>query len=78
VSLRVVTGLVAPMLLKVAHDEAVDLVVMSTHGRSGLARVTLGSVATSVLERIQQPLVLICPRAQRALEAENDTVAHVR
>ena len=35
------------------------LVVMSTHGRSGLAHLFLGSVAEAVLKKIRVPLLLI-------------------
>ena len=33
---------------KVELGERVDLIVMATHGRTGLERLTLGSVATTV------------------------------
>jgi nucleotide-binding universal stress UspA family protein len=36
-----------------------ELVVMSTHGRSGLAHLFLGSIAEAVLKKIQVPLLLI-------------------
>jgi nucleotide-binding universal stress UspA family protein len=45
-----------------ARDFDVDLVVMATHGRGGLSRMLLGSVATSVLHQINVPLLLV--RAQ--------------
>ena len=37
-----------------------DLIVMSTHGHSGLAAAILGSVAYSVLRRVHTP-TLACP-----------------
>lgn len=40
-----------------------DLVVMSTHGRSGLGRWTLGSVAERVLRYSEIPLLLVNARA---------------
>lgn len=36
-----------------------DLVVKSTHGRSGLAHLFLGSIAEAVLKKIKVPLLLI-------------------
>lgn len=59
---RVVRGMVTDTVIEVANAEAVDLIAMASHGRSGLARVIFGSVATGVLHRAQQPLLLI--RAQ--------------
>jgi nucleotide-binding universal stress UspA family protein len=41
--------------------EEVDLVVMTTHGRSGVSRWTLGSVADKVLRTTSTPLILIHP-----------------
>jgi nucleotide-binding universal stress UspA family protein len=43
-------------------DNAVDLVAMSTHGRSGLSRVVLGSVAEHVVRHATVPVLLL--RAQ--------------
>jgi nucleotide-binding universal stress UspA family protein len=42
-----------------ANESAVDLVVIASHGRSGLGRVFFGSVAAGVLNRIEQPLMII-------------------
>jgi nucleotide-binding universal stress UspA family protein len=52
----------------VAHDKAADLIVMATHGRGGVARVVLGSVATAVLQRAGVPVLLAGP-ARTLLEA---------
>ncbi|KXK22649.1 MAG: UspA domain-containing protein [Chloroflexi bacterium OLB15] len=39
----------------------IDLVVMSTHGRTGLARMIFGSVARAVMECAQVPTLLVHP-----------------
>jgi nucleotide-binding universal stress UspA family protein len=36
-----------------------DIVVMGTHGRAGVGRVVLGSVAESLLRRSQRPVLLV-------------------
>jgi nucleotide-binding universal stress UspA family protein len=41
------------------HD--VDLVLIASHGRSGLERVFFGSIASGVLNRIERPLMVIRP-----------------
>jgi nucleotide-binding universal stress UspA family protein len=60
---RVEYGQPVPTIIRVADEEHVDLIAMATHGRTGLARLVLGSVATGVLQQASLPLVLIRPRA---------------
>ncbi len=45
-----------------AHRRDVDLIVMSTHGRSGLGRLVFGSVADAVLRESGTPILLIHSR----------------
>ena len=52
-----VTGDPATEIVRVAKDEGVDLIVMSTHGRSGLTRVLMGSVAELVVRRASCPVL---------------------
>jgi nucleotide-binding universal stress UspA family protein len=49
----------AEAIVEAARVRKVDMIVMSTHGRSGLRRVVLGSVAESVLRRTQTPILLV-------------------
>lgn len=42
-----------------AHTKGVNLVAMTTHGRGGLGRLILGSVADDVLRRVACPLLLV-------------------
>jgi nucleotide-binding universal stress UspA family protein len=58
-SRRIAAGDPAAKIAAVARDENVDLIVMSTHGSGGLARLTMGSVATSVLHRAATPMLLV-------------------
>jgi len=50
------TGIIAS-----AAERVTDLVIMATHGRTGLRRVTVGSVAGDVLRRASAPLLLVRP-----------------
>jgi len=45
--------------------EEADLIVMTTHGRSGVSRWTMGSVADKVLRTTNTPLILIHPDLRR-------------
>jgi nucleotide-binding universal stress UspA family protein len=58
-SVRIESGEPSDAILQVAADSGADLIVMGTHGRSGLARALLGSVAESVLRRAACPVLTI-------------------
>jgi nucleotide-binding universal stress UspA family protein len=47
------------LIVNWARDKAVDLIVMSTHGRSGLPRMLLGSVTEKVLRSASCPVLAI-------------------
>jgi nucleotide-binding universal stress UspA family protein len=57
--IRVECGPVVRVIIDCAESEGADLVAMSSHGRTGLARVVYGSVAAGVLQRVDRPLLLI-------------------
>jgi nucleotide-binding universal stress UspA family protein len=56
VQLRVETGRAADCLLACAAEDDADLVVMSTHGLTGMERFLLGSVAEKVIRRAPCPV----------------------
>jgi nucleotide-binding universal stress UspA family protein len=56
----VVRGGVAEGMLDLIEKEAVDLVVMTTHGRAGIARAALGSTADRLIQG-SAPVLLIRP-----------------
>jgi nucleotide-binding universal stress UspA family protein len=51
----------AEAIAEAAMYRKVDLIVMSSHGRSGLGRLVLGSVAETVLRSTTVPILLIRP-----------------
>ncbi len=61
------TGPPASEIVRCARDGGFDLIVMGTHGRGGLARVVLGSVAERVVRQAHCPvLVARAPLARAA------------
>ena len=54
-------GPAAPAVVEAARVQKIDLIVMSTHGRSGLGRIIFGSVAESVLRGTRVPIFLVRP-----------------
>ena len=66
VETRVSDGPAVATIINVAEHVDADLIAMTSHGRTGLARVFYGSVAAGVLHRIDRPLLLI-----RSLDESN-------
>ncbi|MCC6419212.1 MAG: universal stress protein [Gemmataceae bacterium] len=57
VETRLAHGDPAAEILHAAHETGCDLIVMGTHGRTGLARLLLGSVAEKVLRAASCPVL---------------------
>lgn len=56
---QLVQGEAAEEILRVAHKLDCDLIVMGTHGRKGLSRLLLGSVAEKVLREATCPVLTV-------------------
>lgn len=61
---HVTAGEPARAIRNFVADNDIDLVVMGSHGRSGLSRVVLGSVAEKVLRRTRLPVLVVDSRGQ--------------
>ncbi|HTV25720.1 MAG TPA: universal stress protein [Polyangiaceae bacterium] len=72
---RLLQGLTAAEIVRFAKDEGYDLIVMGTHGRHGVARVLLGSVAARVVQTAECPVLTVRRRAQRAEAALHEAAA---
>lgn len=55
----VVRGLVAPQIVNYATSQDIDLIVMGTHGRRGVAHLLLGSVAEHVVRTAGCPVLTV-------------------
>lgn len=53
-------------IVSYADENEVDLIAIATHGRSGLSRTLLGSVADHVLRESGLPILVIKPRDKKA------------
>jgi universal stress protein A len=56
---RLLTGDPVDVIIRSARDEGVDMIVMSTHGRTGLGRVLMGSIAEAVVRRAACPVLTV-------------------
>ena len=61
VEISVWYGPAVEAIVEAARYRNADLIVMSSHGRSGLGRLVLGSIAESVLRSTAVPILLIRP-----------------
>jgi nucleotide-binding universal stress UspA family protein len=59
VDLIVRTGPVVDQILAAADEVDAKMLVMATHGRSGMLRMVLGSVAERVIRRSQRPVLVL-------------------
>ncbi len=63
ISTRVVAGgSPAARILEVFHQGPFDLLAITTHGRRGLRRLLLGSVASKVIRHAKKPVLVLRPR----------------
>jgi len=61
------TGIVHRSIVDYVDNEDIDLVVMGTHGRTGVGRFLLGSVAEKVIRTADAPVMTV-----RATDTETD------
>lgn len=59
-------GVPAQVIVDTANDEGTDLIVMGTHGRTGLAHMLIGSVAERVVRSAHCPVLTLRRAARRA------------
>jgi nucleotide-binding universal stress UspA family protein len=69
---KLLLGDAAHEIVELARKSKCDLIVMGTHGRTGLGRLLMGSVAEIVLRKSQCPVLTVklpFPEAERAEES---------
>src|SRR5215210_7236971 len=58
-------GDAASEIVRVARERGVDLIVISSHGRTGLGRMLFGSAAESVVRHAPCPVLVVKPPQER-------------
>jgi universal stress protein A len=56
---RLLTGSPTMQILQFAEQESVDLIIMGSHGRTGFARLVMGSVAQAVMRGAKCPVLIV-------------------
>ena len=65
VSSVIAEGPAGDAIVEIANEEGADVIIMATHGRGGLGRVLLGSVADHVVRNAhRQAVLLVRPPAE--------------
>jgi nucleotide-binding universal stress UspA family protein len=65
-------------ILQFAGEEAVDLIVMGSHGRTGISRLLMGSVAEAVMRKASCPVLIVKqPTKELSSDATAGDVKHV-
>ncbi len=67
--LYLLEGDVAQSILNFACEKQIDLIVLGTHGRGGLGKALMGSVAEKVFRRSSAPVLTIGPNVRRPSQA---------
>jgi nucleotide-binding universal stress UspA family protein len=49
----------AEAIIRTAEQEGVDIIVIGTHGRTGLTRLLMGSVAEAIVRRATCPVLTV-------------------
>ena len=68
VQTRVLFGSLAERLIDAARNWDVSHIVMASHGRTGLSRVVLGSVADALIQHLPYPIIVIPSHVAEAIE----------
>lgn len=58
----VISGSAAESIIQAARDHAIDLLVLGSHGRSGMKKLVLGSVAEKVVRNLHCPVLVVGPQ----------------
>ncbi|MCA9521381.1 MAG: universal stress protein, partial [Myxococcales bacterium] len=72
VNRRLANGRPHKKIIEIIEGEAFDLVVMGTHGRTGLTHLILGSVAEKVIRRSPVPVLTVGWKPPEDEEPEAD------
>lgn len=64
------------MLCEIAHEQHADLLIVATHGRTGLSKFLLGSKMEEVCQRAPCPVLLVGPKAVMTEQLQFDKLLY--
>ncbi len=59
---KIISGYAAQEIINYANTNDVDVIIMGTHGRTGIDRILFGSVAEKVIKTSEIPVLTVRPR----------------
>ncbi len=68
-------GIAEEEIVRFAKEEDIDLIIMATHGRSGLSHVLMGSVAEKVVQQSPAPVLIVNPAKMKRQLSEKSAVS---
>lgn len=68
---RLINGDPSTAIAKLAEEEDADMIVMGTHGRTGITRLLMGSVAEAVVRRAPCPVLTYKQTKHSSSQVEN-------
>lgn len=69
-------GFVPDVISEVVRNSGAGRLILGTHGRRGLKKFVLGSVARQLLEAIEVPVCTVGPRAHKGAISHLETILH--
>lgn len=67
-------GVPAEEIVRFANEEGIDLIVIATHGRTGLRHMVMGSVAEKIVRMSAVPVLSVKPVEVRDLILKNEDI----
>jgi nucleotide-binding universal stress UspA family protein len=68
------TGAPTEGILRFAEEEGIDLIVMATHGHTGLRHIMMGNVTEKVVRHSHVPVLTVKPRPLRENDFKDEDV----
>jgi nucleotide-binding universal stress UspA family protein len=69
-------GEVREVLDRVVEEQAIDLVILGSHGRKGISHLLLGSIAENVSRTTTCPVITVGPQARSGFENSLKTIVY--
>ena len=63
------------VLAEIIRENEIDLLIAGTHGRTGVGRLVMGSVAEEIFRHVSCPVLTVGPKVRTTMQSKNETGA---